>query len=296
MSEKTLSKLRAKDPKEAEPSKPKIILFGASGVGKTWFTLSFPSIYYIAPEDGANRKHYTDRLKAGGGVYLGPEDGALDFDTVIEQTKALATEKHPYKTVAYDSISKLFNNAVQKEADRLGDKNGFGADKKYAIGQMRRLVAQISRLDMNVLFIAHEAAEWGNDDKGNRVEVGKIPDVWNKLIYELDLALHAQKRGPKRVAVTRKSRLLGFPEGESFDLDYDAFAERYGKDVIEREVQSIILATPEQVAQLIHLCELLKIEEATKEKWFEKYNAEKFEEFTSTDAAKIIEALKSKIK
>lgn len=291
-----MSKLKAKDPKAAEPSKPKMVLYGPSGVGKTWFTLSFPNVYYIAPEDGASRAHYTDRLAKGGGVYLGPEDGALDFETVIEQIKALATEKHKFKTLAIDSITKLFNNAVATEAERLGDRNAFGADKKPAIAYMRRLVNAISKLDMNVLLIAHEKAEWGTDDKGNRVEVGKVPDCWDKLIYELDLAFQAQKRGPSRVSVTRKSRLQGFPEAESFPLDFDEFSKRYGKDIIEKEAKPIVLASAEQVEEIKRLVELLKIDSGTIEKWLEKANAENFAEFNTDQANKVIESLKSKIK
>ena len=291
-----MSKLKAKDPTTAEPSKPKMVLYGPSGVGKTWFSLSFPNVYYIAPEDGASRKHYTDRLKAGGGVYLGPEDGALEFETVIEQLKALATEKHGFKTVVIDSVTKLFNHAIATEADRLGDKNAFGADKKPAIAFMRRLVNAVARLDMNVLLIAHEKAEWGTDDKGNRVELGKVADCWDKLIYELDLAFCAQKRGASRYALTKKSRLVGFPEGESFKLDYADFSERYGKDIIEKSVSVVSLASNEQVSEIKRLIDLLKIDSDTVNKWLEKANAEAVEEFNTVQADKIITSLKSKIK
>lgn len=291
-----MSKLKAKDPTTAEPSKPKMVLYGPSGVGKTWFSLSFPSVYYIAPEDGASRKHYTDRLKSSGGVYLGPEDGALDFETVIEQLKALSTEKHNYKTVVIDSITKLFNQCVHNEGERLGDKNAFGADKKPAIAYMRRLVSAVARLDMNVLLIAHEKGEWGTDANGQRVEVGRVADCWDKLIYELDLAFMASKRGGSRYAQTKKSRLQGFPEGESFKLDYADFAERYGKDIIEKAASTISLATPEQVAEIKRLVDLLKIDAATVEKWLEKANAETIEEFNTEQANKVIASLKSKIK
>jgi hypothetical protein len=291
-----MSKLKAKDPMTVEPSKPKFTIYGPSGVGKTWFGLSFPSVYYIDTEGGAQRQHYMERLFKSGGKYFGPEDGACDFNEVIEQFKALATERHTYKTVIVDSISKLFNTAIANEAERLGDKNAFGADKKPAIAFMRRLVAVTNRLDMNVIFIAHEKAEWGTDAKGDRVETGKVEDAWDKLRYELDLALNAQKRGPSRVAVVKKSRLLGFPEGESFPLEFGAFAERYGKDVIEKAAQPIALATTEQVAEITRLVELLKVDKETSDKWLEKANAESFAEFNTTQAAKIIDSLKSKIK
>src|SRR4051812_44887619 len=110
-----MSKLKAKDPQTAEPSKPKILIFGKPGVGKTWTSIDFPSCYYIDTEGGADLAHYTEKLKKAGGVYMGPEDGSLDFPTVIEQFQALASEKHEFKTVIVDSISKLFNTAVANE-------------------------------------------------------------------------------------------------------------------------------------------------------------------------------------
>lgn len=289
------SKLKAKDPKAAEPSKPKILIFGRPGVGKTWQALDFPSCYYIDPEGGANLPHYTDKLKAAGGVYMGPEDGALDFGTVIEQFKALATEKHGYRTVIIDSISQLFNHAVAIEAEALGDKNAFGADKKPAIASIRRLVMWANRLDMNVIFIAHSKSEWGVDAKGTRTEIGQTFDCWDKLEYQLHLALEITKAGPARKAKVRKSRLLGFPDAESFEWSYLKFAERYGKDIIEAASTQIVLATPEQVAEIERLLALVKIPESDIEKWKAKAGAENFSEFTTEQAAGVIKSLTSKL-
>lgn len=291
-----MSKLKCKPPLTVEPSKPKFIIYGAPGVGKTWFGLSFPSVFYCDSEGGASRSHYMERLHKSGGQYFGVEEGSLDFETVIEQFKALASEKHQFKTVIVDSVSKLFNNAVANEAERLGDKNAFGADKKPAIAFMRRLLAITARLDMNVIFIAHEKADWGTDSKGDRVEMGKVADCYDKTIYELDLGLHAQKRGAKRVAVIKKTRLLGFPEGESFELDFDAFAERYGREIIAKPSAPIALATKEQVTEIKRLIELLNITPETIEKWKEKSGAESIEEFNTEQAGKIITALTAKLK
>jgi len=293
---KTPSKLKAKSPLSVEPSRPKFTIFGPSGVGKTWFALSFPGVYYVDTEGGASRAHYMQRLESSGGKYLGVEDGSLDFETVIDQFKALASEEHGFKTVVVDSITKLFNHAVSLEADRLGDKNAFGADKKAAIALMRRLIAATNRLDMNVIFIAHERGEWGVDSKGDRCEIGRVEDCWDKLRYELDLAMQATKQGASRVLIVKKTRLLGFPEASRFPMEFSEFAERYGKDVIEKEVQVIELASAEQVAEILRLVELLHIDKITSDKWLEKANAETFGEFNTQQATKVIESLKSKIK
>jgi hypothetical protein len=290
-----MSKLKAKDPETAAPSKPKILIFGKPGVGKTWTSIDFPSCYYIDTEGGADLAHYTEKLKKAGGVYMGPEDGSLDFPTVIEQFQALASEKHEFKTVIVDSISKLFNTAVANEAERLGDKDAFGASKKPAIAFMRRLVAWVNRLDMNVLFIAHSRSEWGVDSKGERSEIGQTFDCWDKLEYELHLALEIFKQGAARKARVRKSRLTGFPDATVFEWSYPSFAERYGKDIIEAASTPINLATEAQVAEITRLVATVKVDQSDIDKALAKANAENFSELNTEQADKLIAWLKKKI-
>lgn len=288
------SKLKAVDPKEAEPSKPKILIYGKPGVGKTWASLDFPGVYYIDTEGGADLQHYTDKLKASGGVYLGPEQGSLDFDTVIAQIQALATESHDFKTVVIDSISKLFSVTISDEAERLGEKDAFGASKKPAIARMRRLVSWLTRVDMNVILIAHEQAEWGVDSKGQRAEIGRTFDCWDKLEYELHLCLNIVKNGPSRAARVRKSRLTGFPDGDSFPWSYNDFAARYGKDAIEKKGQQIVLATPEQIKKIRNLMDVVKLPEGQMDKWLKAANAETLEEIEQCKAQKIIDHINEK--
>jgi len=290
------SKLKARKPEQVQPSKIKGLIFGKSGVGKTWLTMSFPAPYYIDTEGGGDLRHYQDRLKAVGGVYMGPEDGSLNFPTVIDQIIALSTEKHPYKTLIIDSVTKLYQTAIANEQERLGEKDAFGASKKPAVAFMRRLVNWMAKLDMNIWLVAHEAVEWGLDPKtGQRSEVGNQPDVWDKLVYELDLTLRAEKRGNSRFAVVRKSRLLGFPDMDAFPMEYSEIATRYGKDSIEAEVKPVILATAEQVAEIKRLLEVVKVEESDLEKLLTKAGAERWEEMSSEQAEKTATWLKNKI-
>lgn len=289
------SRLRAKDPKAAEPSKPKVLIFGKPGVGKTWTAIDFPGVYYIDTEGGADLEHYTDKLKKAGGVYMGPSDGANDFTVLIEQVKALATEKHDFRTLVVDSISKVFNTAVAVEADRLADKNAFGADKKPAIAAMRQLVAWLQRLDMNVVLIAHEKAEWGQNDKGERVEIGSTFDCWDKLEYELHLALRIVKQGKSRKAFVRKSRLTGFPEGESFQWEYNTFADRYGRDVIEGEVKIITLATRDQLDEMRRLLETVRVAEDWESKCLARVGASKWDELEFAQMDQLLTFLKGKM-
>lgn len=296
------SKLQAVSPDAITPKKPKVLVFGPPGVGKTWAALDFPSVYYFDTEGGADLDHYRAKLKNAGGMYFGPGQGSLDFETVIGQVQALATEDHPYKTMVFDSITKLFNTTITDESEAManaGKKDEFGASRKPAVRQMARLVRWINRADMNAVIIAHEKALWGKDDKGNREEIGKTFDGWDKLEYDLHFVLRISKIGVgescKRFAHIGKSRLIGFPEGARFDWSYDDFAARYGKDVIEKEVKAIVMATPEQVAEIKRLLDLVKLDPGTVEKWFKAANVETFDEMETDILEKCITSLKGKL-
>lgn len=284
-----VSRLRAVDPKQAEPSKPKIVIYGKPGVGKTWTALDFPSVYYIDTEGGANLPHYTDKLKESGGVYFGPEHGSLDFDCVIEQVQALATEKHSFKTLVIDSITEIFNLEIAKEAELLGEKDAFGASKKPAIAHMRRLISWLKRINMNVIIVAHEKTEWKNGK-----QVGETFDAWEKLEYQLHLCLNIMKLGNKRIAKVRKTRLQGFEDASTLPWTYKEFAQRYGKDVIEKQGESLVLATEEQINEFNTLDKLFNLLPEQKNKWLKAADVEKFEEMDFNKMQSIIEHVKAK--
>lgn len=292
------SKLKAHSPDLIKPRKPKMLIFGASGVGKTMWALSFPDVYFIDVEGGATQPEYRTKLRESGGAYLGPDDGAASFDEVMGQVKALATERHDRKTLVIDSMTKLFANEIAREAERLQDankKNEFGADKKPAVGYMRQLVAWLTRIDMNVVLVCGEVAEWGVDSRGERGQIGATFDCWPRLEYELDLAIQVTKEGPSRYGRVRKSRIAAFQQGGRFPWTYDDFATLYGKDVIENGVEPVILATPEQLSEIKHLLEVVKLEEGTVDKWLAAADVSGWDEMPYDRIEKAITHLKGRI-
>lgn len=261
--------LRATNPKAAKPSKPKILVFGKPGVGKTWAALDFPSVYYIDTEGGANLPRYTEKLKTSGGLYLGPDQGANDFAVLTEEIITLATTKHQFRTLVIDSYSKILNTAVSAEHERM-EKAGrdmektFGAEKKPAINWTRRWLRWFEKLDMNVILICHEKDLY-RDGK----LVGVTFDGWDKLEYELHLALNVSKAGNTRKARVTKSRLEMFPDAELFDWSYASFAERYGREVMETAAVPAEMASDEQVKQFAALLAVVKVDPKVAEKWEE---------------------------
>ena len=289
-----MSKLKAIDPKSAKKSKAKIMIFGGAGSGKTWTSLDFPSVFYIDTEGGATEDRYTDKLKKSGGGYFGVEEGSLSFELVLEQVKALATEKHRYKTIVIDSISKLYQLEIAKEAERLGDKDAFGASKKPAIAYMRQLISWFARMDMNVILIAHEKTQWGKDERGQQAAIGVTFDAWEKLEYELDLVLNTFEIAGQHKARVTKSRFATFKKAEVIKWNYDDFAEKFGREVLEGEVKQVILATPEQLDELSDLLERVKLPAGQQTRWFKATNCATWQEMDSENVAKILSHIKTK--
>lgn len=296
-------KLSAVAPEAVEPRKPKVLIFGPPGVGKTWTAIDFPMVYYFDHEGGADLDHYRAKLKTAGGAYFGPEQGSLDFEAVIAEVQTLATIDHPYKTMVFDSATKLFNASVSEESDKItarGHKDEFGASRKPVVRQMARLVNWVNRADMNAIFICHQKAMWERNAKtGDREEVGWTFDCWEKLEYELHLILRISKIGDgdnaRRYAHIGKSRLLSFPEGTRIDWSYADFAERYGRDVIERTGKTITLATPDQIEEVRRLLDVVKVSEDWQDKVFKKAGVEQWAEMDADKIDASIAWLKERI-
>lgn len=279
--------LKAKAPEEVKPTKPKMLISGESGVGKTFFSLDFPAPYLFDTEGGATRQQYQEKLKARGGAYFGKEEGSQDFKTIIEETKQLCTTQHNYKTAIYDSFTYSYMlEAAIAEADKGSD---FGRDKKMANIPTRQLMSVLEKLDMNIILICHSKDKWERKTSGGKeqiINVGSTFDGYDKLEYILDLWIEILKGG--KTFMVRKSRINSFVQGNSYPLSYDKFAELYGKTVIESSSIPVAMASAIQIERLKQLTEALKIDEATKEKWLTKCNAESFEEMSALQIASCI--------
>lgn len=291
-------RLKGHAPELIKPRKPKILIYGASGVGKTWAALDFPDVYMIDVEGGATQPEYRQKLAASGGLYLGPDDGAGSFDEVMGQIKALSSESHDRKTLVIDSITKLFANEIAREAERLSDagkKNEFGADKKPAVSFMRSMVSWLIKLDMTVILIAGEVPEWGRDNDGERTQIGNTFDCWPRLEYELDAVFNVTREGGSRYAKVRKSRLAAFPLASRFPWSYQSFADQYGVDVIEAQSVPLELATDEQLAEIDRLLGIVRLDEGTVDKWLAAADVSSWAEMPAERVTKAINHLKTLI-
>lgn len=275
--------LKAKQPEDVIPSKPKFMISGESGVGKTYFSLSFPRPYLIDCESGANRQQYQDLLKKAKGAYFGKEEGSQDFKAVIEEVKQLTTTKHDYKTLIIDSFTYLY----MLEASEAESKGGsdFGRDKKMANIPTRQLISVLEKCDMNIILVCHSKIKWERRGK-DIIDAGTTFDGYDKLEYILDLWINILKGG--KTFEVKKSRVLGLKQGDSYPLTYDEFAGLYGKEVVEREAIPVQLATAEEVSRLMTLIEGLKVDQDQQEKWMKKCGVDEYIEMSSEQINSLI--------
>jgi hypothetical protein len=276
--------LRAKKP-EAIEKRLKALFYGGAGVGKTTAAIQFPKPYLIDTEKGAENDQYTKLIQKAGGVVF----QTSDFNELMAEVKALLTEKHEYKTLIIDPLTTLYNDLLDKSALKNG--TDFGRHYSDANKQIKHLLNLLLRLDMNVIITSHAKNEYGQ----NMSVLGQTFDCYKKLDYLFDLVFEIQKRGKDRVALVKKSRIEKFPDTETFPFSYADIAQRYGKEVLERDAVAQELAEEAQVKELVRLIDLIKVPEEISQKWLDKSSSEKWEEMPRDAIQKCIDHLKSKI-
>lgn len=284
--------LKGIKPEIVVASKPKIMLSGKPGTGKSFFALNAPAPYLIDTEGGATREQYVKKLITQGGSYMGIKEGSQDFNEVINQVRELATTKHAFKTLIIDSFSKLYNIEAAAAEERSG--SDFGKDKREADKPTRKLLNWLGRLDMTVILVCHQKDKWIRQGAQLIME-GSTFDGYKKLDYELDLWLETKLLGTNRYASVVKSRIDGFPVGTDIELDFPTFEKLYGKAVVEGPVKPIILANQDQVAEINRLVDLLKVPDDEFDKWLTKAQATEVEDLSAENADKMLKFLTDKI-
>ena len=264
----------------------KCLFYGSAGVGKTMAAIQFPKPYIIDTEGSTNKSQYVSAIEKVDGAVL----VTLDFDEMINEVRELLTTTHDYKTLVIDSLTLLYNDLLEKAESKVGSE--FGRHYGEANKRMKQLLNLLFRLDMNVIITSHSKNEYGQ----NLSILGQTFDCYKKLDYLFDLVFEIQKRGKDRVGVIKKSRIEGFPDTESFPFSYDEIARRYGREVLERDAIAQELATPEQIKEILHLIDLIKVPVETWQKWLDKTTSDSWDVMPKESIQKCIDHLRSKIK
>lgn len=276
--------LRGKKPEIAE-KRLKLFLYGPAGVGKTTAAIQMPNPYIIDTEKGTEQKAYVEKIqKCGGAVFR-----TTSASDLLDELKALMTEKHSYKTLVIDPVTNIEDNVINDASHKYRAQEKEGGDMRVWRDRdqiMRRIRSMLLNIDMNVVITAHGKIEYGD----NFAKLGQTFEGWKKWPYIFDLVLELDNQGKKRVAVVRKSRMAQeFPDGDQFEWSYQELSRRYNPTIMEKESVAVKLATAQQVAQIKELVETVHIDADWISRAFKKADVECWEDMPADMLQKCIE-------
>ncbi len=133
-------------------------LYAPEGLGKTTFASEAPGPIFVDIEAGSFERDVARFTFDETTERTVPHD----WPEVLAALNVLAVEKHPYKTVAVDTLDALeaFIHAFICKRDGYDNIEGYGYGKGYvaALDEWRRFVAAVERLraaGLNVVTLAH---------------------------------------------------------------------------------------------------------------------------------------------
>lgn len=290
--------MRAIKPEVVKPGKPTFLVSGPPKTWKTRLALSFPQPYYVDTEAGATQPHYMQDLIASGGVYMGQAQGSQNFQTVIDEVRWLQTNKHDYKTFVLDSLSHITNLGFDMEEARMvdaGQKITFASNRKPTMRQVRRFFSLLNNLDMTKIIICHSKDRWVGEGDDRKRE-GVTFDGWDKLEYILDLWCESRRVGKEAAMTVRATRYKQFPLGIEVPMSYQAFTKFYGENTMDKAAVPIVLATPDEVAEIKRLVTMLKMTEDDVDKELTKNKVQEIDDLPKAGADAFLLLLNNKIK
>ena len=288
--------LKAKNP-EIKEKRLKMFIYGPAGVGKTIGVIQFPNAYIIDTERGTDL--YSNTINKVKSIVL----QTLNPDEVKEELHTLLTEKHPYKTLIIDPITQIYNATQEKwtrvferyaKTEKEEEVQDFGMRYWGKVkGDFKGLQRLMLALDMNVIVTSHQKDVYGTEFK----KIGVTFDSMRGDDYFFDLIFRVERKNGILIAKTEKERAEldknKFPA--EFEWSYSNFCKFYGKEIIEKEVIPLPMATKEQIERVDKLIEVVKVEQDTINKWMLKADVNNFSEMTTEQIIKVIDFLEKKV-
>jgi len=200
----------------------KILLYGDTGVGKTWFALSFPSPAVIDTEGGTD--FYADSF----------DFSVIDtrsFSEVMAAVDFLEKENHGFETVVIDPITTVYEALQNGRLEFKAKKNKSDDESKVDTenidfspldwGSIKRnyksLMTRLVNLDMHVILIARQKDKTEKNKKGEMIKIGETFDGEKGTPYNLDIFGKLIVEGNKRVILIEKSRLGDWDKGSRIE-------------------------------------------------------------------------------
>lgn len=183
----------------------KLLLFGDSGVGKTYLALTIPYGGKVALLDSERGSNYLAKNPA---IPAFDVLKTVDYRDFTNALNFLSFDKHEYAAVVIDPISVLWNVIVAAGSDL--DKVTTMRQWQIIKRKMDGIYRQIANLPIHVTVIARAKDEYANEEK-----VGVKADAEKTLAYLFDVVL--------QLGITK----AGVRQAEVIKDRTDTFKKRY---------------------------------------------------------------------
>ena len=233
-------------PAEQVAPKVKVLIFGASGVGKTYFALTAPGKVAIIDTEGGTAFYARRAGKAGLSQFdVLPTKTYRDVQSAVEYIVANPTA---YGTLVIDPVTVIYETlqdaAQVKRADKRHDPDADleMLDWQQIKRRYKSLMTALVNLPIHVIVTAREKDE--TERKGSEtVKIGVKPDAEKGTAYFFDTVIRlAQVGTDSREAQILKDRTGTHPLGArlpapSFKSVFGAAIRSGKEDTAERAVQ-----------------------------------------------------------
>ena len=183
------------------PDRLKMLIYGETGTGKTVTSLMFPNPVVVDCEKGT--EHY-------GPIFDFAKVETLDVDEVNKALDELLRKPGSYKTFILDPITPLYDSIMDRQLLRKRLKTNNSSyeiqplDYKFIKSDVKRLMAKMLSLDMNVIVTAHSKVLY---DPGEFMKIiGTAPECPKYLPHMFDVVIELTKEGDNFIASVDKDR------------------------------------------------------------------------------------------
>ena len=298
---------RAVDATSVKP-RVKVLVWGDSGVGKTWLGLGFPKPFVVDFEHGA--EPYLNRIDSEGKKLFDFKCLSLnEAQELHDVVNELLTTKHDFRTLVINPITMYWSLLQDKWIKILGEatdrssKGKHGDEKKGEVrfyelqpgdwrlvtGDHDEMMMMLKQLDMNIFCTCRAKTKY--KDNSFMVADGVTFDGQKSLEYWFDTVIHLFVKNGKHLAICTKDRTGNIPMHVEFTPDYSYFAKAFGAEAIQRESEAVVFITEEQKKQITDFIANGVITATKFNEALPRYGVKRIDRLTQTDAAIIITKL-----